>query len=266
MGLDDAIFSTVCSQILAEEPLPGFNQIYNRIIREEQHRNIKRSEDPRSDAVAMAVRRTAEERSSKIKSDKPCSVCGFSGHDKDGCFVLLGYPEWWGDRPRYQFDEKGKLVQCGGGPATSSQESRNRGGISRRVTGRGRGRGGSRSNGSREETAVAGPSTLQAHAATGGQVVSAESRNLTLTNEDKQQVTSLSESQWRKLEQILARKDDSEKLSACSITIPNGQQEVSRISGTDRASKEMIGIGEPVGRVYRLLLVKDCSVNSFLVA
>jgi len=29
-----------------------------------------------------------------------CSHCKRSGHDTESCFTLIGYPDWWGDRPR----------------------------------------------------------------------------------------------------------------------------------------------------------------------
>ena len=29
-----------------------------------------------------------------------CSNCKRSGHDANSCFALIGYPEWWRDRPR----------------------------------------------------------------------------------------------------------------------------------------------------------------------
>jgi len=29
-----------------------------------------------------------------------CTNCNKSGHDEAGCFLLIGYPEWWGDCPR----------------------------------------------------------------------------------------------------------------------------------------------------------------------
>ena len=28
-----------------------------------------------------------------------CTHCKRSGHEADFCFQLIGYPEWWGDRP-----------------------------------------------------------------------------------------------------------------------------------------------------------------------
>ena len=39
-----------------------------------------------------------------VNSDKisscTCSHCGKNGHDMKGCFQLIGYPEWWGDKPK----------------------------------------------------------------------------------------------------------------------------------------------------------------------
>ena len=29
-----------------------------------------------------------------------CSNCNRLGHKSEGCFKLIGYPEWWGDRPK----------------------------------------------------------------------------------------------------------------------------------------------------------------------
>ncbi|EPS62278.1 hypothetical protein M569_12513 [Genlisea aurea] len=44
--------------------------------------------------------------------------------------------------------------------------------------------------------------------------------------------------------------------NACSITMPNGRRENAHQTGTDRKTKDLIGIGNPVGRVYRLCLLK----------
>ncbi|WVZ16526.1 hypothetical protein V8G54_009508 [Vigna mungo] len=29
-----------------------------------------------------------------------CSYCGKAGYDAKNCFQVIGYPEWWSDRPR----------------------------------------------------------------------------------------------------------------------------------------------------------------------
>ncbi|XP_026452604.1 uncharacterized protein LOC113353110 [Papaver somniferum] len=31
---------------------------------------------------------------------KYCKHCSRQGHSDDGCFKIIGYPEWWGDRPK----------------------------------------------------------------------------------------------------------------------------------------------------------------------
>jgi len=47
-----------------------------------------------------------------------CSHCKCSGHDTNSCFALVGYPEWWGDRPRTE----GKNGGCGRGLQSSRAE------------------------------------------------------------------------------------------------------------------------------------------------
>ncbi|RVW31122.1 hypothetical protein CK203_117311 [Vitis vinifera] len=29
-----------------------------------------------------------------------CSICKRKGHEADSCFQRIGYPKWWGDKPR----------------------------------------------------------------------------------------------------------------------------------------------------------------------
>lgn len=29
-----------------------------------------------------------------------CKHCQSVGHASESCYVVIGYPEWWGDRPR----------------------------------------------------------------------------------------------------------------------------------------------------------------------
>ncbi|XP_056691545.1 uncharacterized protein [Spinacia oleracea] len=50
-------------------------------------------------------------------SDLFCTNCNIKGHDNKGCFQLIGYPEWWGDRPRMP-------VKGGGRGSSTSRGSR----------------------------------------------------------------------------------------------------------------------------------------------
>ena len=34
-----------------------------------------------------------------------CEVCGKDGHNRDGCFKLIGYPEWWPGKGRQEKTE-----------------------------------------------------------------------------------------------------------------------------------------------------------------
>ncbi|XP_020265950.1 uncharacterized protein LOC109841405 [Asparagus officinalis] len=62
MGLDDAIFGTVRSQILNMEPLPPLNKAYAMISKEERHRSIVRGQEERPEVMAMTVNATAKGR------------------------------------------------------------------------------------------------------------------------------------------------------------------------------------------------------------
>ena len=44
-GLDESRFRNIRSQIIDEDPLPDLNNVYSRIVREEQHNNSARSKD-----------------------------------------------------------------------------------------------------------------------------------------------------------------------------------------------------------------------------
>jgi len=52
--------------------------------------------------MALAVRAQSD---GKDKS-MVCSYCKQTEHEFENCFALIGYPKWWGDRPRS--DGKGR--------------------------------------------------------------------------------------------------------------------------------------------------------------
>ena len=53
MRLDDAIYGTICSNILSMDPLPNLSRAYAIIVQEERHINIARSKEERGDAVGL---------------------------------------------------------------------------------------------------------------------------------------------------------------------------------------------------------------------
>ena len=86
MGLNDEVFSTIRSQILALDPLPTLDVIFNMVSQEENHKRVKLERDKRSEnMVALAAREHTNERPT-------CKHCGRYGHDEASCYEIIGYP------------------------------------------------------------------------------------------------------------------------------------------------------------------------------
>ncbi|KAH9779201.1 retrovirus-related pol polyprotein from transposon RE1 [Citrus sinensis] len=102
MGLDDATYGTVRSNILSTEPLPTLNRAYAMIIQEERVCSITRGKEQQVEAMAFAVQTVTSLKGRTESKDKTvlCSNCKRTGHVAESCFQLIGYPDWWGDRPR----------------------------------------------------------------------------------------------------------------------------------------------------------------------
>ncbi|XP_071905880.1 uncharacterized protein [Coffea arabica] len=103
LGLDDMVYGTVRSNILGTEPLPSVGKAYSLICQEERIRSMSRGKEGRGEPVSFAVQTSVRCRKlgTAIKDKSVlCSYCNRSGHDAGNCFQLIGYPEWWGDRPK----------------------------------------------------------------------------------------------------------------------------------------------------------------------
>nr|GEY95575.1 reverse transcriptase, RNA-dependent DNA polymerase, Gag-polypeptide of LTR copia-type [Tanacetum cinerariifolium] len=109
MGLDDQ-FSVIKTQILAMKPTPDLSAAYHLVAKDEQQRTIASSKGPVREAAAFytsfqgwreQTQNQQEKGWTKNKSSfqadktKKCSECGREGHNKSGCFKIIGYPEWW---------------------------------------------------------------------------------------------------------------------------------------------------------------------------
>jgi hypothetical protein len=73
------------------------------VVQDERVGMMTRGKEERGDPIAFAVksgRTSSWEKKPQAGSEKPCSHCNRDGHDIDSCFQLVGYPDWWGDRPR----------------------------------------------------------------------------------------------------------------------------------------------------------------------
>ncbi|XP_050896672.1 uncharacterized protein LOC127103459 [Lathyrus oleraceus] len=129
MGLDDAIYGTVRSNLLVTDPLPNLNRVYSTMIQEERVRMMTRTTEERKEVISLAIQtngRAVKGRWDGKYKFMSCTHCHRAGHDAGSCFQLVGYPEWWGDRPKNEGKSGGRgksLQQAGTG--------RGRGGIVR---------------------------------------------------------------------------------------------------------------------------------------
>ncbi|VFQ59364.1 unnamed protein product [Cuscuta campestris] len=115
LGLDEAVFGTVRSQILGASPTPSLAFTYNRIVGEEHHHHVSRDHDARSEiasfgmtmsppspATAAAVHKSSGNRAlptgdqrGSFPGGRFCTHCSRSGHEIETCFLLHGFPDTW---------------------------------------------------------------------------------------------------------------------------------------------------------------------------
>lgn len=71
------------------------------IIQEEGHRSIARDKDEREDAIGFSTQVVPKAAAVRTKERVgTCKHCGKTGHEETECFQVIGYPDWWGDRPK----------------------------------------------------------------------------------------------------------------------------------------------------------------------
>ncbi|CAM8954310.1 unnamed protein product [Rhodiola kirilowii] len=101
MGLDDVVFGTLRSNIMAQDPLPPLNKVYSLVIQEERLKTVVTSREFPTDSLALAARShsksansSSQTSSSQSRKTFVCSHCGKKGHDKTSCYKLIGFPDW----------------------------------------------------------------------------------------------------------------------------------------------------------------------------
>lgn len=104
-GLDESLFRNIRSQIIDEDPLPDLNNVYSRVVREEQHNNKARTTELKTEAVGFSVqnippKQDTSQAAATISSrsrdpNRFCTHCSRKGHESSECFLLHGYPHWW---------------------------------------------------------------------------------------------------------------------------------------------------------------------------
>ena len=108
LGLDSE-FGTIRTQILAMQPTPSLGTAYHLVAEDEQQRTITGERRPTIDGAAFQafVPKKKDHNPSQSKFTKRdgkhndgeqlkyCDLCKKHGHVKEGCFKIIGYPEWW---------------------------------------------------------------------------------------------------------------------------------------------------------------------------
>jgi len=115
VSLDDVSYANIQSQVLALDPLPTLDKIFNMILQEEHHKQLMLGRDLRTVAFAVRHKSGGAERST-------CKHCGRFGYDEASCYESIGYPSNWSTRGRGRGGQSGR-----GGCAGKAAGRRGRG-------------------------------------------------------------------------------------------------------------------------------------------
>ncbi|CAL1372799.1 unnamed protein product [Linum trigynum] len=92
MGLDES-FGIVRSQILSMKPPPTLEEAYNIVANDEHQRLLAQRRKPTPEAAAFATQNEGERtRNDGERPRTKCTHCGKTGHLKETCFELIGWP------------------------------------------------------------------------------------------------------------------------------------------------------------------------------
>jgi len=107
MGLNDEVYSSIRSQILALDPLPSLDKIFNMVSQEEAHKNVMVGRDVRNEtAASFAVKHMTK--APAVGEKISCKHCGRVGHEESKCFEIIRYPPRWGARGRGRGRSRGR--------------------------------------------------------------------------------------------------------------------------------------------------------------
>ncbi|KAF7810093.1 uncharacterized protein G2W53_036836 [Senna tora] len=116
MGLNQ-VYEVIRSQILSLDPLPSVNKAFAMVVNVETEKEINLSLNGNQvEASAMSAKGNFRSEGFKKVDDKKiekmskfCDHCQQNRHTKEGCFKLIGYPDWWKDLK----EQKRKMTKKG---------------------------------------------------------------------------------------------------------------------------------------------------------
>ncbi|KAJ0550054.1 putative RNA-directed DNA polymerase [Helianthus annuus] len=130
MGLDTD-FNVIKTQILATTPLPTLGIAYHMVAEDERHRMISNVNQVTTEPAAFKAFQKRENGSGdskektagkESKQSDQCTFCGRNGHKKEGCFKLVGYPDWWPGKKDNKVKPKAACVEMGTSPIPGLSE------------------------------------------------------------------------------------------------------------------------------------------------
>lgn len=102
MGLNES-YDPIRSQILVLDPLPTVSKAFSMVQRVEKQRSVQVDLVSNTEGNVLMVKGTQysntkggnNSKKNQRKEDKVCEHCKATGHEKDTCFKLHGYPDWY---------------------------------------------------------------------------------------------------------------------------------------------------------------------------
>ncbi|KAL9992251.1 hypothetical protein Hdeb2414_s1198g00991261 [Helianthus debilis subsp. tardiflorus] len=123
LGLDSE-FATIRTQILAIKPTPTLGEVYRLVSEDEQQRAISMGRKTNVDSAAFQTHikktgssqkqfanRSKEKEKVGREVNEHCTFCDKDRHKREGCFKLVGYPEWWPGKKGEKIKAKAACVE-----------------------------------------------------------------------------------------------------------------------------------------------------------
>ncbi|XP_021764116.1 uncharacterized protein LOC110728776 isoform X1 [Chenopodium quinoa] len=128
-GLDEALDKDR-RDLINSDPLPTIEVAYATIRREISRKEImKKEKTPTEDSgIGSGLATRGKPEKPKFRRDDEqaylqCTHCGGTRHTKEGCFKLIGYPEWWSERKKKGENQRsGKAAYAGESSAGEKEE------------------------------------------------------------------------------------------------------------------------------------------------
>ncbi|XP_011079206.1 uncharacterized protein LOC105162783 [Sesamum indicum] len=120
MGLGEP-HDSIRSQILVLDPLPNVNKAYSMVLRVERQRIVKGTEF----RFNSGNKNYMKKKGITDKRSLVCDYCNKQGHNKDSCFKLHGFPDWYKDLNEQRKRGSSRAFAVNDGPISMEKSQRN---------------------------------------------------------------------------------------------------------------------------------------------